>query len=159
MSVVLTTSGFCFLHTLSSISSSKSKTWRAASPRGSSFLHTLPAFPPLGCLLIWTLWGELGSRGFASRGTSLPTAPDLQLMQLLAEAPAVTLNSRDGVVAEVQLVQGCEAIEGAAVHFHQTVVLQVPTETHMQGMRLPVSHYTDSNQEAICATFSIREEI
>lgn len=51
-------------------------------------------------------------------------------MQPLTEAPAVTLNPSDGVVAEVELVQGCEAIEGAAVHFHQAVGLQVPTETH-----------------------------
>lgn len=55
----------------------------------------------------------------------MTTAPDLQLVQLLAEAPAVALNSGDGVVAEVQLVQGCEAIKGATIHFHQAVVLQV----------------------------------
>lgn len=66
----------------------------------------------------------------ASRGTSQTTALDLQLMQPLTEAPAITLNPSDGVVAEVQLVQGCEAIEGAAVHFHQAVGLQVPAETH-----------------------------
>lgn len=47
-------------------------------------------------------------------------------MQLLTEAPPVALNAGDGVVAEVQLMQGREAVEGAAVHFHQAVVLQVP---------------------------------
>lgn len=50
-------------------------------------------------------------------------------MQLLAEAPAVAVNARDGVVAEVELVQGREPIERAAVHFHQAVVLQVPATT------------------------------
>lgn len=49
-------------------------------------------------------------------------------MQLLTEAPPVALNAGDGVVAEVQLMQGREAVEGAAVHFHQAVVLQVPAE-------------------------------
>lgn len=58
----------------------------------------------------------------------MTAALDLQLMQLLTEAPPVALNSRDGVVAEVQLMQGREAVEGAAVHFHQAVVLQVPAE-------------------------------
>lgn len=63
----------------------------------------------------------------------------------MTEAPAVTLNSRDGVVAEVQLVQGCEAVEGATVHFHQAVVLQVPTETQEEDTDIP--HCTDSTQE------------
>lgn len=58
----------------------------------------------------------------------MTTAPDVQLVQLLAEAPAIALNSGDGVVAEVQLVQGCEAVEGAAIHFHQAVVFQVSAE-------------------------------
>lgn len=66
----------------------------------------------------------------AAQGSSLTTVPDLQLMQPLTEAPAVSLNPGDGVVAEVQLLQGCEAIEGAAVHVHQAVGLQVPAETH-----------------------------
>lgn len=83
----------------------------------------------------------------ASQGTSLTTSPDLQLMQPLTEAPAVTLNPRDGVVAEVQLVQGCEAIEGATVHFHQAVGLQVPADTHRMR-RVPFSHYRDSKKEA-----------
>lgn len=50
-------------------------------------------------------------------------------MQLLAEAPAVTADTGDGVVAEVELVQGREAVERAAVHFHQAVVLQMPAMT------------------------------
>lgn len=50
-------------------------------------------------------------------------------MQLLAEAPAVTVNAGDGVVAEVKLMQGREAIERATVHFHQAVGLQVPAMT------------------------------
>lgn len=58
----------------------------------------------------------------------MTTAPDVQLVQLLAEAPAIALNSGDGVVAEVQLVQGCEAVEGAAIHFHQAVIFQVSAE-------------------------------
>lgn len=65
----------------------------------------------------------------------------------MTEAPAVTLNSRDGVVAEVQLVQGCEAVEGAAVHFHQAVVLQVPTETQEEDADIP--HCMDSTQEPV----------
>lgn len=76
----------------------------------------------------------------------MATAPGLQLVQLLTEAPAITLNSRDGVVAEVQLVQACEAIEGAAVYFHQAVVLQVPAETtHTHRMkRLAFPHHRDN---------------
>lgn len=62
-------------------------------------------------------------------------------MQLLAEAPAIALNARDGVVAEVQLVQGCEAVEGAAVHLHQAVVLQVPAKTTHRMKRLSSSRY------------------
>lgn len=50
-------------------------------------------------------------------------------MQLLAEAPAVAADAGDGVVAEVELVQGCEAVERAAVHLHQAVVFQVPATT------------------------------
>lgn len=52
-----------------------------------------------------------------------------QLVQLLAEAPAVSVDPGDGVVAEVQLVQGREAVQRAAVHLRQAVVLQVPATT------------------------------
>lgn len=97
------------------------------------------------CLWAASLFGPYGG---ASRGISLTTAPDLQLMQLLTEAPAIALNPRDGVVAEVQLVQGCEAVEGAAVHFHQAVVLQVPTKTTHRMRRMSSSHYTDGIEEA-----------
>lgn len=58
-----------------------------------------------------------------------PVGGHSQLVQLLAEAPAVPVDPRDGVVAEVELVQGGEAVERAAVHFHQAVVLQVPART------------------------------
>lgn len=71
-------------------------------------------------------------------------------MQLLAEAPAVTVNAGDGVIAEVKLMQGREAIERATVHFHQAVGLQVPAMTATRrvkaGCRLWYSfiHCTDS---------------
>lgn len=50
-------------------------------------------------------------------------------MQLRAEAPAFTVNASDGVAAEVELVQGREAVEPTPVHLHQAVVLQVPATT------------------------------
>lgn len=71
-------------------------------------------------------------------------------MQLLAEAPAITVNAGDGVVAEVKLMQGREAVERATVHFHQAVGLQVPAMTVTcrvkTGCRLWYSfiHCTDS---------------
>lgn len=52
-----------------------------------------------------------------------------QLVQLLAEAPAIAVDPGDGVVAKVQLVQGREAVQRAAVHLRQAVVLQVPATT------------------------------
>lgn len=52
-----------------------------------------------------------------------------QLVQLLAEAPAIAVDPGDGVVAKVQLVQGREAVQRAAVHLCQAVVLQVPATT------------------------------
>jgi hypothetical protein len=60
-------------------------------------------------------------------------------MQLLTEAPPITMNARDGVVAEIQLVQGREAIQGAAVHFHQAVGLQVPTMTATHRLKRGLS--------------------
>lgn len=52
-----------------------------------------------------------------------------QLVQLLAEAPAIAVDPGDGVVAKVQLVQGREAVQRAAIHLRQAVVLQVPATT------------------------------
>lgn len=56
-------------------------------------------------------------------------AGHLQLLQPLAEAPAVSVNAGDGVATQVELVQGREAVERAAVHLHQAVGLQVPAMT------------------------------
>lgn len=71
-----------------------------------------------------------------------------QLVQLLAEAPAVAVDPGDGVVAEVQLVQGREAVQRAAVHLRQAVVLQVPATTAPcavsadPGVTQPPTHLT-----------------
>ena len=50
-------------------------------------------------------------------------------MQPLAEAPAITVDPGDGVVAEMELVQSREAVERATVHLCQAVDLQVPAKT------------------------------
>lgn len=66
-------------------------------------------------------------------------------MQLLAEAPAITVNAGDGVVAEVKLMQGREAIERATVHFHQAVGLQVPAMTATRRVKADVACGTHSS--------------
>lgn len=55
-------------------------------------------------------------------------------MQLLAEAPAIGVDARYGVVAEVKLVQRGKAIERATVHFCQAVIFQVPGEKNQKGL-------------------------
>lgn len=63
-------------------------------------------------------------------------------MQLLAEAPALAVNAGDGIVAEVELMQGREAVERAAVHFYQAVVFQVPATTAMHRMKTSFHSFT-----------------
>lgn len=69
-------------------------------------------------------------------------------MQLRAEAPAFTVNASDGVAAQVQLMQGREAVEPASAHLHQAVVLQVPAKTahrRESGLsRLPTAPHAGS---------------
>lgn len=44
----------------------------------------------------------------------------------MAELQSVCIDASDRVVAEEQLLQGLQAVKGAAVHLRQAVVLQVP---------------------------------
>lgn len=53
---------------------------------------------------------------------------NLQLMQLLTEAPAIGVDAGYGVVTEVKLVQRWKAIERATVYLCQAVILQVAVE-------------------------------
>lgn len=62
------------------------------------------------------------------------TETSLQLMQLLAEAPAIGVDAGYGVVAEVKLVQRGEAIERATVHFCQAVILQMAVEKNQKEL-------------------------
>lgn len=54
-------------------------------------------------------------------------------MQLWAEAPAFSVDAGDGVAAQVELVQGREAVQPASAHLRQAVVLQVPATTAHGG--------------------------
>lgn len=51
-----------------------------------------------------------------------------QFSQSLAEAPALRVKVRDGVVGEVELQERLQTIKRAAVHLPQTVIVQVPTD-------------------------------
>lgn len=62
------------------------------------------------------------------------TEANLQLMQLLAEAPAIGVDAGYGVVAEVELVQRGKAIERATVHFCQAVIFQVAVEKNQKEL-------------------------
>lgn len=55
---------------------------------------------------------------------------DSQLRQLLAELPGVRLDPADGVMAEVELLQGQQAVQPALIHLRQVVVVQLPADTH-----------------------------
>lgn len=74
-------------------------------------------------------------------------AGHLQLLQPLAEAPAVTADSGDGVAAQVELLQGRQAVERAAVHLHQAVGLQVPAMTGHGGEGGPSASDTGAGDD------------
>ena len=74
-------------------------------------------------------------------------AGHLQLLQPLAEAPAVTVDSGDGVAAQVELLQGRQAVERAAVHLHQAVGLQVPAMTGHGGEGGPSASDTGTGDD------------
>lgn len=59
---------------------------------------------------------------------------NLQLMQLLTEAPAIRVDARYGVVTEVKLVERWKAIERAAVYFCEAVIIQVPVEKNWKEL-------------------------
>lgn len=78
--------------------------------------------PPLGNHLLSSFLAKPRASGALLQGLQRQAAPFLeiqrraregysQLMQLLAKAPAIPVNSRDGVVAEVELMKGSESIE------------------------------------------------
>lgn len=64
---------------------------------------------------------------------------DSQLSQLLAELPGVGLDPADGVVAEVELLQGQQPVQPALIHLRQVVVVQLPadTDTHTHSDSRP----------------------
>lgn len=68
---------------------------------------------------------------------------NLQLMQLLTEAPAVRVDAGYGVVTEVKLVERWKAIERAAVYFCQAVVIQVPVEKNWKELT-DVQHWSNA---------------
>ena len=57
---------------------------------------------------------------------------NVQFPELLAELPPVRVDVGYGVVAEEELLQGAQAVQRAAVHFPQAVVVQVTVE-QVQG--------------------------
>ena len=78
---------------------------------------------------------------------------NVQFPELLAELPAVRVDLGYGVVAEEELLQGAQAVQRAAVHLPQAVVVQVTVEQVQGSVSIHIYIYVILWSTSKSATF------